>query len=79
MNPTSLYAQTYIPQYYSKLTRSEKLLFVDLFDNSLNKYVEAIRKMEPDGLFLEDSLAKMSIQLSNLQDRFLDKLDMKYF
>ena len=79
MNPTSSYAQTYIPQYFSKLTKPEKALFVELFDNPLNKYVENIRKMEPTGLFLEEELSKMSISLSNAQDRFLDNLDMKYF
>ena len=66
-------------QYFSKLTKPEKALFVELFDNPLNKYVENIRKMEPTGLFLEEELSKMSISLSNAQDRFLDNLDMKYF
>lgn len=78
MNPTSVYAQTYIPQYFSKLSRSEKVLFVDLFDNPLNKYVENFRKTEPTGLLLEDALAKLSIELSDAQDRLLDKLDLKY-
>ena len=67
-----------MPQYYSKLTKPEKQLFIELFDNPLNKYVENIRKLEPSGLFLEESLAKLSIRLSDTQDRFLDKLDMKY-
>ena len=79
MNPTSSYAQTYIPQYFSKLTKPEKALFVELFDNPLNKYVENIRKLQPTGLYLEEKLAKMSISLSDTQDRFLDDLDAKYF
>lgn len=61
------------------MTIEEQNLFMCLFDNPLNKYVENIRQLQPGGLFMESRLIKTCIALSDAQDKFLDEMDMKYF
>ena len=68
-----------MPSYFSKMNSNEKQLFNDLFNNPLNKYVENVRKLQPTGQFMEEKLTKICISLSNVQDNFLDEMDMKYF
>ena len=67
---------TYLPNYYNRMTLKERIIFKVLFDDPNNHIVESVRNLEAYGL--TDNQINLCIKIADIQDRFLDKLDMKY-
>jgi hypothetical protein len=66
----------YVPTYFNLFTQEENKLFKELFDTPLLFYVNKVREFEY--IELNDKQLKRCIELASLQDKFLDKLDLKY-
>jgi len=66
----------YMPSYYNKLTKKERIFFKFLFDDPNNVYVKAVRDFNYGSLTIEQ--IKNCIKIANTQDNFLQKLNKKY-
>ena len=76
MNFETSLVYSYLPSYYNRISLKERVIFKVLFDDPNNHIVESVRNLESCGL--SDHQVHLAIKIADIQDRFLDKLDMKY-